>query len=248
MDEALDIREFWFGKAWTGAVPVEGSPERAGALRRRAAAWFGSDSQLQAPRDEAIRKRFGRLLERAARGQLSGWADSPRRRLSLILLFDQFPRQIFRGTSSAFAHDPQALGLALSGMQAAADAALNVVERIFFYMPLQHAESAEVQEESVAAYRRLLDEVPVDLRATFEDALESAREHRDLIGRFGRFPHRNRVLGRASTAEEEHTWPVTGTFGQRVSYRARAAPGDESAARARAAPPAARSPEPRRSH
>lgn len=215
MDEALDVREFWFGKAWTGAVEPEGSPERAVALQRRAATWFGSDPQLQARRDEAIRTRFGRLLERAVRGQLSGWADSPRRRLSLILLFDQFPRQMFRGTSRAFAHDAQALGLALSGMQAAADAALNVVERIFFYMPLQHAESAEVQEESVAAYRRLLAEAPADLRATFEEALESAQEHRDLIGRFGRFPHRNRVLGRPSSAEEEtYLAGHPGSFGQ----------------------------------
>jgi len=207
MDEALKVREFWFGRSLMGPLPpasAVGPSPRAEALNRRMSLWFESDSpQLMEQRDEIIRAQFRELVERAARGELAGWADSPRRCLSLVILLDQFPRQIYRGTARAFAHDEQALTLALKGMQAAADGALNVVERIFFYMPLQHSESSEVQDESVAAYRRLLGEAPADLRSTFEGTLEYAEQHSALIRRFGRFPHRNRLLGRANTPEEE---------------------------------------------
>jgi len=203
MDEARSIRDFWFGK-----LPL--SPE---ALNRRMRFWFGSEGSAE--RDAQIRARFGALLARAAGGELAAWADGPRRRLSLIVLLDQFPRHIFRGTTRAFEHDAQALGLTLSGMQSAADAALDVVERIFFYMPLQHAEVSDVQDESVAAYRRLLAEAPRELRAVFEGALRSAENHRAIVEKFGRFPHRNRVLERPSS-EAEVAWLRRGgeSFGQ----------------------------------
>ncbi len=206
MDEARSVRDFWFGRV----------PMSEDGLNRRIRFWFGDErSELRQRRDEHIRVRFGALVERAAKGELAAWADGPRRRLSLILLLDQFPRNIHRGSARAFACDSQALALALSGMQSGADAALNVMERIFFYMPLQHAESREVQEESVAAYRRLLAEVPEELRGPFSGALRSAENHRAIIERFGRFPHRNHALGRQSTAEELE-WLRTGgaSFGQ----------------------------------
>lgn len=195
MDEARQIREFWFGQ-----LPVS-----AQALEQRMRFWFGGEETepLQKQRDETIRRRFEPLLERAARGELESWADSPRRRLSLIVLLDQFPRNIYRGSARAFAYDERALALALSGMQSGADAALDPVERLFFYMPLQHAESSEVQDESVAAFRRLLAEAPEPLRQGFAESLKYAELHRELIRRFGRFPYRNRVLGRESTPEEE---------------------------------------------
>jgi uncharacterized protein (DUF924 family) len=206
MDEARGVREFWFGRA----------PLTAEALRQRMRFWFGSgDSELARRRDEHIRVRFGELLERAAAGHLAAWADGPRRRLSLIILLDQFPRNMFRGSARAFAFDDQALALTLSGMQSAADAALNVVERVFFYMPLQHAERTEVQDESLAAYRRLRGEASEDLQDFFASALRSAENHRSIIERFGRFPHRNRTLARTSTAAEE-AWLRQGgdSFGQ----------------------------------
>ena len=206
MDEARSVRDFWFG-------PL---PMSADALNRRMRFWFGDEgSELRQKRDVQINTRFGALFERAVSGQLAPWADGPKRRLSLIILLDQFPRNMFRGTARAFASDVQALGLTLSGMQSAADAALDVAERIFFYMPLQHAESREVQDESVAAYRRLLSETPEEVHGVFGGALRSAQNHRAIIERFGRFPYRNRVLGRASTAEELE-WLATGgrSFGQ----------------------------------
>jgi len=195
MDEARQVRDFWFGKL----------PTTAQLLQARVHFWFGDDvpPELVRKRDEMIRTRFGDLVERAGKGGLASWAGSPRRRLSLIILLDQFPRSIYRGSARAFAYDEQALGLTLSGMQSAADAALDVVERIFFYMPLQHAESREVQDESVAAYRRLFAEAPQELRAEFERELQSAETRRSIIEQFGRFPHRSRALGRASTPEEE---------------------------------------------
>ena len=194
MDEARQVREFWFGKL----------PLNAGLLKARVQFWFADDTpaKLLRQRDETIGARFGGLVEQAAAGELASWADSPRRRLSLIILLDQFPRSIYRGTARAFAYDQQALGLTLSGMQSAADGALDVIERIFFYMPLQHSESREAQDESVAAYRRLLTEAPQELRGTFEEALHSADLHRSIIEQFGRFPHRNRALGRIDTPEE----------------------------------------------
>ena len=205
MDEALEVRRFWFGKL----------PLKPDGVSERVALWFGHGADEQHA-DELVRSRFGPLVERAAAGKLAAWADSPRRRLSLILLLDQFPRHAYRDTERAFATDREALALTLSGMQSAGDAALTPVERIFFYMPLQHAELRDAQEESVAAYRRLMNEAPAELSTMFRSALESAELHRAIVARFGRFPHRNRTLGRTDTAEEQaHLDQEGGTsFGQ----------------------------------
>jgi uncharacterized protein (DUF924 family) len=201
MDEARQVRDFWFGTL----------PLTAQALNQRVKLWFPGDQNPEDLKklDGIIRTRFGALVERAAKGDLVSWADSPRRCLSLIILLDQFPRNIYRSTARAFATDELALAATLSGMQSAADGALDVVERIFFYMPLQHCEAREVQDESVAAYRRLLTEAPQESRRIFEESLEAAEQHHSIIERFGRFPHRNRVLERANTPEEE-VWLRTG--------------------------------------
>jgi uncharacterized protein (DUF924 family) len=206
MDEARSVRDFWFGR----------QPLSATSLNQRLRFWYGGgNSPARQRRDAQIAARFGPLFERAAAGQLAAWANGPRRRLSLIILLDQFPRNMFRGTARAFATDPQALALTLSGMQSAADAALTEVERLFFYMPLQHAEVRAVQDESVAAYRRLLTDAPQALREPFAAALRSAENHCAIIEQFGRFPHRNRALGRESTATELKWLEIGGgSFGQ----------------------------------
>ena len=193
-DPASELRRFWFGS----------QPLNAARLDERLRFWFGGDEPEEAgrQRDEELRARFEPLVIEAAQGRLASWAASPRRRLALILLLDQLPRNLYRATPRAFATDGEALALALSGIQSGADAALGPAERLFFYMPLQHAESAEAQEESVAAYRRLLAEVAEPLRPAFASALRYAEAHREIIGRFGRFPHRNRIIGRPSTPEE----------------------------------------------
>jgi uncharacterized protein (DUF924 family) len=191
---ALDLLLFWFGPR----------PYTAAGVQQHSRLWFGeSDAPELIPQtDELIRERYGELTLAAEQGKLARWESSPRRRLALILLLDQFSRNIYRDSARAFAQDLKALSLTVSGMQVGADATLDPVERLFFYMPLMHAESLEVQEESVAACRRLLEEAPVALRATFQNNLEYAIRHRDTIERFGRFPARNQVLGRESTPDE----------------------------------------------
>ncbi|MGC4029026.1 MAG: DUF924 family protein [Steroidobacteraceae bacterium] len=191
---AQDILDFWFGP----------DPLGAGEFPQRLRLWFGDDEppELTQLRDESLVARFGATLDAAARGELDAWAGSPRRLLALILLLDPLPRQAFRGKARAYARDLRAMELCLTGMATGADAALAPVERLFLYLPLQHAESLELQEESIAAYRRLASEAPPAHRGLFDACVDLAMQHHQTIARFGRFPHRNAVLGRRSTAEE----------------------------------------------
>ena len=201
--QALNILEFWFG------LP----PYTREAVTRRMRLWFGDTSapELRPQNDEVLRWRFGTLAAAAARGEFDVWESSPRRRLALILMLDQFPRAIHRGERQAYAQDHRALALSVSGTQLGADAALDPVERIFFYMPMQHAESRELQEESVSAFRRLAAESPAELAQVFALATQHAEQHRDVVERFGRFPHRNAVLGRVSSPEEAAWLAAEGT-------------------------------------
>jgi uncharacterized protein (DUF924 family) len=204
---AHEVLEFWFGTR----------PYTPAAVAMRMRRWFGDPGapELQPQTDEHIRLSFTELTQQAAAGDLASWESSPRRRLALILLLDQFPRNLYRNRSAAYAQDRYALELSIGGMQLGADAALDPVERIFFYLPLQHAESGEVQEESLAAFRRLAAEAPDDLTGVFASVSQFAQMHYDIIQRFGRFPHRNRSLGRASTPNEA-AWLAGGgpSFGQ----------------------------------
>ena len=194
MQRPHDVLEFWFG---TG-------PWDEARLKERSEFWFGGgDAAAQAVRDALIRERLEPLLERAARGEFAGWASSPKRRLALILLFDQVPRNAYRGTAAAFAFDREALALTVEGMQLAADAALDPIERVFFYLPLEHAESLEAQDTAIEAFGRLVAEAPADLRDYCAYTAGYARKHRDVIAQFGRFPHRNAVLERDDTPEEK---------------------------------------------
>jgi len=193
MERANEILEFWFGRG----------PWDAARLAERSRFWFGGDSPAAvAERDALIRAQLEPMLERAAHGEFTAWAASPKRRLALIILFDQVPRNAYRGTAAAFAFDREALALSLEGLQLAADAALDPPERLFFYLPLEHAESLEAQDAAVTALQRLVNEAPPELKGFCEYSLEYARQHHDIIARFGRFPYRNRVLERPSTAAE----------------------------------------------
>jgi uncharacterized protein (DUF924 family) len=194
MERPNDILEYWFGTdPWT--------KER---LEERTRFWFGGDGkEAQARRDADIRAKLEPLLERASKGEFASWASSPKRRLALILLLDQVPRNAYRGTAAAFAFDNEALALAAEGLQLAADAALDPVERLFFYLPLEHAESLEAQDAAVNAFARLVAEAPPELREFCAYTAGYATKHRDVIVQFGRFPHRNAMLGRVNTPEED---------------------------------------------
>jgi len=191
---AQEVLDYWFGP----------NPLRDDELPNRLRLWFGAEDppEIRALRDQDIATRFGAHTEAAARGELDHWAGSPHRLLALLLLLDQFPRQIWRGKARAFAQDAKAASLCLAGMGTGADAALSPVERMFFYLPLEHAEDRALQEESMSAYRRLAAEAPAEHRDLFEGVLRFAGSHREVVERFGRFPHRNTVLGRRSTPEE----------------------------------------------
>jgi uncharacterized protein (DUF924 family) len=161
--------------------------------------WFGKDARL----DAEIRLRFESLLDKAARGDLDHWIATPRGRLALIILLDQFPRNIYRGQPRAFAYDHKALSLAEEGLAHGADAQLLPIERVFMYLPLEHAEDADRQARAVACFQKLRDAVPDPQRGMYTGFLDYAVRHHEVIERFGRFPHRNATLGRPSTQEEQ---------------------------------------------
>lgn len=188
---AREVLEFWFGPR----------PYKLAQLAERSTLWFGG-RELQEGSEAALIRAFADLTAAAAAGQLTAWESGPRRRLALILLLDQFPRIIHRGQPAAYAQGPTALTLAVTGMQLGAEATLDPIERAFFYMPLQHAESSDIQEESVAAFQRLVVEAPGEMKPFCDQMFRRAQAHRHCIQRFGRFPMRNAVLGRATTPEE----------------------------------------------
>jgi uncharacterized protein (DUF924 family) len=189
METPDTIREYWFGSALENAVVT---------ASQRAGLWWSKNSQI----DNEIRRRFESCVIKAGSGELNHWASNPQDRLALILLTDQFPRSIYRDSAKAFAFDTRALSLSHDGIDAGFDVTLRSLERVFFYLPLEHSERLADQERSVSLFQKLLDEVGPDQKLTFAEYLDFAVRHREIIRRFGRFPHRNDVLGRVSTPEE----------------------------------------------
>jgi len=184
-----EIIVFWFGKLDEWGIPDQ---DHRGM-------WFNATRML----DKQIESRFGLLLGQAKKGQLHHWAKTGRGLLATILLLDQFSRNIFRGQAQAFAADQLALAIGRAGVRQGLDQQLLPIQRVFFYMPLEHAESLAAQEQSVYLFNCLERQVDEPVRPLFAEFSESARQHRDIIARFGRFPHRNKVLGRDSSSGEE---------------------------------------------
>ena len=188
-ESPASILSFWFGS--------EGEDD-ATIAARQAGLWW----RKQADTDRAMRERFAPWLTRAAAGELDHWATAPTGRLALILLTDQFPRNIHRATPLSFAYDAQARALCIDGLARGEDRALRPIQRVFFYLPLEHAESLPDQERAVALFETLAAEADPASRNAFAGFADYARRHREVIARFGRFPHRNAVLGRPSSAAE----------------------------------------------
>jgi len=160
--------------------------------------WFQKNEAF----DREIESRFGALIEQALAGGLHEWdEEGPQSALARILILDQFCRNVHRGTPLAFAGDPQALQAAQHMVVAGRDQALTPLQRAFVYLPFEHAEDMAMQEQSVALYTRMNDAVPAV--NGIAGMLDYAQRHREVIRRFGRFPHRNAILGRASTPEEQ---------------------------------------------
>jgi len=195
---AIDPRAAAVLDAWFG--PDFATLPASQVAAQRYPFWFGKHDEV----DADLRARFASLLNDAAANRLGDWADAPLSLLALAILFDQLPRNIHRDTPQAFAFDPlarQCTGLMLA---TGFDRQLPALARVFAYLPLEHAEDPDDQEQSVALFNALAREQQADeaARKTFSDFADYARRHRDIIARFGRFPHRNAILGRTSTPEE----------------------------------------------
>jgi uncharacterized protein (DUF924 family) len=188
--EADAVLTFWIGEAAAATDATQ--------IKRWVERWFTRDAAL----DAEIGERFGAQVAAARRGDLDEWAASPRGRLALLVLLDQFPRNLYRGSVDAFAGDPKALALATAAVDEGGDRALPPVERLFVYLPFEHSEDVADQERAVALFDALRAHAPPGLAAAFSGFHDYAIKHRDVIARFGRFPHRNAVLGRDSTPAE----------------------------------------------
>jgi uncharacterized protein (DUF924 family) len=181
-----DVLHFWFG-----APPLQPRAE-----------WFRKSDEF----DALVRERFGRVVEDALAGALPAeWHADAAGRLAQVVVLDQFTRNIFRGTARAFAGDPRALALARQMVDSGEHATLHPLQRWFAYLPFEHAEDMALQDSSVRLYTALAAEAPAgsELAQTLAGALDYAQLHRDVILRFGRFPHRNAALARGSSAEEQ---------------------------------------------
>lgn len=186
------VLAFWFGGA---PDPTAGD---AAIATRQSALWWKKDPAT----DAAIRTRFAAWTTRAASGALDHWAYTPRGRLALIVLTDQFPRNMYRDTPQAFAFDALARSWCRQGLLRGDDQALRPIERLFFCLPLEHAEDLADQQQMLALMHALAAQVPAADAETFAGFVHYAERHLAVIARFGRFPHRNTILGRASTPEE----------------------------------------------
>lgn len=186
MPEAIaDIHRFWFGEL----------DEAGMAAAERNRLWFGADPRV----DADCRRRFGRLVEGALAGELNEWGARDDGLVALILLLDQFTRNIFRGTPRAFTGDEQAFELARQAIASGRYQRLPAIHQVFVYLPLEHSENPDAQEECVNLFGILAG---VTGNPRIDEFARYAVAHRDVIARFGRFPHRNALLGRESTAEE----------------------------------------------
>lgn len=189
MNGPEEILSYWFPPGYD----ADGE-----ALSRRSMWWFRGGPEV----DEEITRRFAPVLERARRGELDFWADTPRGRLALIIVLDQFSRSVYRDTPLAYAQDPTARRLAFEGFEAGMLRDLADAERLFFMIPLGHSENAAMHDLSVRLREEEVANAPQHLRSWHEVVLYQIEGHRDVIARFGRHPHRNEILGRPSTPEE----------------------------------------------
>ena len=185
-----EVLSYWFPEGIDEADPE--------TRRRQLERWMGASAEV----DGEVTERFGDVLERARRGELDHWAQTPRGRLALIVVLDQFSRHVYRGSVLSYAQDEKALRLALGGIELGMDRELGAMERHFFWLPVYHSEDLALQERGVLHAEEKAANAPPLLKAGAEFGVSQARAVRDVIRRFGRHPHRNEVIGRESTPEE----------------------------------------------
>lgn len=182
-----DVLAYWFGDDVLNSVPDKASK-----------IWFGKDPAI----DQYLKTHFQVAIDEAMAGKYDQWCDTPEGRLALIILLDQFSRNIYRETPRAFAQDAKALALAKIGVKLQQDLQLSHVERIFFYLPFEHSENKHDQEVSVKLFTQLTIDPPDYLTEFFNMTLDYALRHKEIIDRFGHFPHRSEIIGRPLSAAE----------------------------------------------
>ena len=183
------VLDYWIG-------PASHDHLAADRLHKR---WFIKRAET----DAFIKRQFGTLLTALTNGLADDWANAgPRQRLAAIIVLDQFSRNIFRGSPTSFQYDPLALRLSLDGLARGEQASLTEVEQSFLFLPLEHSELLAHQDLCVAQFEALARDARPAFRPLCERSLDYAHQHRDIIQRFGRFPHRNAILGRENTDEE----------------------------------------------
>ncbi len=194
------VLDFWFGDGIELGWPS--SP--------RDKLWWGGDAEL----DQRINTQFGECVKLALSGGLQSWAHEPASRLALVILLDQFTRNVFRGKAEAFSGDVMAQTLVMQALDVTMDQRLPWVGRLFLYMPLMHAENLARQDECVKRFEQLHADAPEDLKPHLIGNVKFAVQHRDIIAEFGRFPYRNKVLGRVNSPAEDEFILHGPRFGQ----------------------------------
>jgi len=185
-----DVLDYWIGPAANDAA----------AAAQKNKLWFIKSDAT----DQQIADLFGPLVTVLADGLALEWAAlGPRQRLAAIIVLDQFPRNLFRGSAKSFAHDPLALDLTMAGLANGDDKTLSEVERVFFYLPLEHSEQIADQDRAIQQFSGLAQDARPDFKPLCENTLAYAHKHRDVIVQYARFPHRNAMLGRTDTPEEQ---------------------------------------------
>ncbi len=197
---AQAVLQFWLGDALELGWPSAS----------RSKLWFGGGATL----DDMVRERFGALVEQAMQRGLADWEAHPMDCLALILLLDQFTRNVYRGQARAFAGDARAQALVADALARGWDDAMPLAGAVFLYMPLMHAEDIALQDECVRRFERLLLRAPAERVKDLQGNLDFARQHRDIMLQFGRFPYRNATLNRKSSAQEEAFLRDGPRFGQ----------------------------------
>jgi uncharacterized protein (DUF924 family) len=196
-NEIAKVHEFWFGSLGDDdSYPT--------SLFGR---WFQSGDEL----DDEIRKQFGELVEAAGNGERASWRESAEGALALIILLDQFTRNIFRGTGDMYKFDALAREIAEDSVLAGFDCLLHPVKAAFFYFPFEHAEDIAAQEKAITLFRMLPRRVAEEHRDQYVGFIDYAIAHRDIVARFGRFPHRNKLLGRETTPGEARFLELSGS-------------------------------------
>lgn len=187
-DKIHELLSFWFGDLGRADLP---SSDRTNL-------WFGESEQLK----KEMIKLFDNEYKEAVAGRLNTWSETPRGRLALIILLDQFSRWAFRNTPHAFTQDKAAQQLCIDGLREKMDKSLTLIERVFFYMPLVHAEDPQIQDQSIQLFQNLVSLSMTETTQVYQLFLAYAYAHFRVVKEFGRFPQRNQILGRDSTEAE----------------------------------------------